>query len=76
MGHVQETENQLHPAAETYRRVLQLAGDPPQTAAREAHLGLAPYLLRMERPGCRRAARAQSLQLARQIENIDSFAHR
>ena len=30
LGNVQESENQLHLAAETYRRVLQLAGDQPQ----------------------------------------------
>ena len=41
LGQVQEADNQLHLAAETYRRVLQLAGDPPQPIACEAHLGLA-----------------------------------
>ncbi len=40
LGNVQETENQLYPAAETYRRVLQLAGDQPLPAACEAYLGL------------------------------------
>ena len=41
LGEVQEAENQLHLAAQTYRRVLQLAGDPPLPVACEAHLGLA-----------------------------------
>src|SRR3989441_3534594 len=41
LGQVQETENQLSLAAESYRRVLQLAGDPPWPAACEAYLGLA-----------------------------------
>ena len=48
LGQVQETENQLYQAAESYRRVLQLAGDPPWPAACEAYLGLARVLLRME----------------------------
>ena len=41
LGQLQEADNQLSLAAETYRRVLQLAGDPPQRMACEAHLGLA-----------------------------------
>jgi LuxR family maltose regulon positive regulatory protein len=41
LGQVQEADTQLHLAAETYRRVVQLAGDPPQPMAREAYLGLA-----------------------------------
>ena len=40
LGQIQESENQLHQAAESYRNVLQLAGDPPLPAASEAHLGL------------------------------------
>ena len=41
LGNIQEAENQLYLAAETYRRVLQLAGDPPLPIVCEAHLGLA-----------------------------------
>ena len=41
LGQIQELDNQLYQAAETYRRVLQLAGDQPQPNAGEAHLGLA-----------------------------------
>ena len=51
LGNVQEADNQLSLAAETYRRVLHLAGDQPLPIACEAHLGLARILLRMERPG-------------------------
>ena len=32
LGMIQEAENQLYVAAETYRRVLDLAGDPPLPA--------------------------------------------
>jgi LuxR family maltose regulon positive regulatory protein len=41
LGKVQETENQLHVAAETYKRVLQIAGEPPQPINCNSHLGLA-----------------------------------
>src|SRR5947207_3985701 len=41
LGQVQEGDNQLYLTAESYRRSLQLSGDPPQRMACEAHLGLA-----------------------------------
>ncbi|HZR44330.1 MAG TPA: LuxR C-terminal-related transcriptional regulator [Ktedonobacteraceae bacterium] len=41
LGIVQEVENELSLAAETYRRALQLAGDPPRPSASEAYFGLA-----------------------------------
>src|SRR5438067_2433837 len=40
LGQLQEADNQLYLAAESYRRSLQLAGDPPQRMACEAYLGL------------------------------------
>lgn len=44
LGNVEEAENRLHLAAETYRRVLQWAGDQPLQIIYEAHLGLARVL--------------------------------
>ncbi len=41
LGKVQELDNQLHQAAESYRRVLELAGDQPLPNVEEAHLSLA-----------------------------------
>lgn len=41
LGKIQESENQLNLAAETYRIVVKMAGDPPMSVACEAHLGLA-----------------------------------
>jgi LuxR family transcriptional regulator, maltose regulon positive regulatory protein len=41
LGQVQEMENQISAAAETYRGVLALFGDYPQPNAEEAYLGLA-----------------------------------
>src|SRR4029078_1574980 len=44
LGNVQEADNQLYLAAETYGRILQLAGDQPLQIIYEAHLGLARVL--------------------------------
>lgn len=41
LAKLQEADNQLHMAAETYQHVQILAGSPPLPAACEAHLGLA-----------------------------------
>src|SRR2546423_15708851 len=41
LGQVQENDNQLPLAADTYRRVLQLVGDPRQGLASQGHFGLA-----------------------------------
>jgi LuxR family maltose regulon positive regulatory protein len=74
LGQVQETENQLHMAAESYRRVLQLAGDPPWTAACEAYLGLARVLYEWNDLDTAQQHGQQCLQLARQMENVDTPA--
>jgi LuxR family maltose regulon positive regulatory protein len=73
LGQVQESENQLYLAAETYRRVLQLVGDPPQPAASEAMLGLAR--IRYEWNDLEAAGQhaQRSIELARQMENTDRF---
>ncbi len=73
LGKVQEADNQLYLAAETYRRVLQLAGDPPLPIACEAHLGLARIFYEWNDLDAAEQHGQQSLQLARQIENIDRF---
>jgi LuxR family maltose regulon positive regulatory protein len=41
LGHLQETDNQLHLAARTYGRALQRLGDLPHGVVCEVHLGLA-----------------------------------
>lgn len=41
LGQIQEVDNQLPLASRTYRRVIEMAGDPPQGMASEAFLGLA-----------------------------------
>jgi LuxR family maltose regulon positive regulatory protein len=74
LGTVQEAENQLYQAAETYRHVLQLAGDKPQQIISEAHLGLARVLYEWNDLDAAEQHGRQSLHLARQYESfIDRF---
>ncbi|MEK8126672.1 LuxR C-terminal-related transcriptional regulator [Paenibacillus filicis] len=71
LGLIQEGGLQLHAAAETYRRVLKLAGDPPLPAACEAYLGLARISYAWnDLPAAEGYARL-SIQLAEQLEQID-----
>jgi LuxR family transcriptional regulator, maltose regulon positive regulatory protein len=74
LGNVQEADNQLHLAAETYQRVLQLAGDQPLQIISEAHLGLARILYEWNDLDAAQQHGEQSLQLARQYDRvIDRF---
>ena len=74
LGNVQEADNQLYLAAETYRRVLQLAGDQPLQIIYEAHLGLARVLYEWNDLDVAEQHGRQSLHLARQYERvIDRF---
>lgn len=71
LGNVQEAENQLYLAAQSYRHALQLAGDPPLPVACEAHLGLARICYEWNDLDAAQQHAKQSVQLARQIENTD-----
>jgi LuxR family maltose regulon positive regulatory protein len=74
LGQIQEAENQLYLAAETYRHVLQLAGDQPQQIVYEAHLGLARICYEWNDLDAAEQHGQQSLELARQYESvIDRF---
>jgi len=70
---LQEADNQLYLASESYRRSLQLAGDPPQRMACEAHLGLARVCYEWNDLEAALAHGQQSAQLARQI-TVDTLA--
>jgi LuxR family maltose regulon positive regulatory protein len=70
LGNVQEAENKLHQAAETYRHVLHLAGDQPQQIIHDAHLGLARMLYEWNDLESAERHGEQALQLARQYESI------
>src|SRR5207302_1996584 len=67
-------DNQLYPAAETYRRVLLLAGDPPQRIACEAYLGLARIYYQWNDLDAARQHGQQCVQLTRQIDSVDTVA--
>lgn len=74
LGNIREWENQLHLAAESYRRGLQVFGDMPLPVACEAYLGLARVLYQWNDLDAAEQYGQQSVQLARQVESIDSFA--
>jgi LuxR family maltose regulon positive regulatory protein len=74
LGQVQEAENQLSLAAESYWRVLQLAGDPPSPAACEAYLGLARVCYQWNDLDAAEQHGQQSFQLAMQMESVDTPA--
>jgi LuxR family maltose regulon positive regulatory protein len=74
LGTIQEADNQLYQAAETYRRVLQLLGDQPLPLAGEAHLALARIYYEWNDLEAALAHGRQSLQLARQYDRaIDRY---
>lgn len=70
VAQIQETENQLYLAAETYRTVLQLAGDQPQQIIYEAHLGMARIYYEWNDLDAAEYHGQQSIQLARQYDTI------
>jgi LuxR family maltose regulon positive regulatory protein len=74
LGQVQETNNQLFLAAESYRRALQLAGDPPLSIACEAYLGLARVLYQWNNLEAAWQHGQQCVQMTQQTASIDTFA--
>jgi len=74
LGQVHELANHLYLAADSYRRVLQLAGDLPLPVVSEAHLGLARIFYEWNDLDAAEQYGQQSLQLARQFDKvIDRF---
>ncbi|WP_307449574.1 LuxR C-terminal-related transcriptional regulator [Paenibacillus sp. V4I3] len=71
LGNLEETANRLYMADQSYRRVLQLAGDLPLPATCEAHLGLARLCYEWNDMDAALEHGQQSVQLARQIENTE-----
>jgi LuxR family maltose regulon positive regulatory protein len=74
LGNVQEAATQLHLAAETYRQILQLAGDRLPLLTCEAHVGLARIHYQWNDLDAAQQHGQQSIQLARQIDSVDTFA--
>jgi LuxR family maltose regulon positive regulatory protein len=71
LGILQEAENQLYLAAQTYRHVLQLFGDQPLPFASEAYLGLARLFYEWNDLDTAQQHAQQSIELARLIEYTD-----
>jgi LuxR family maltose regulon positive regulatory protein len=74
LGQIRETENQTHQAVESFRRILQLVGDPPWPAACEAYVGLARIHYQWNDVEAAEQYGQQGLALARQLENVDTPA--
>ncbi len=74
LGQVQEAENRLQLAADSFQRCLELAGDPPWPAACEAYLGLARIYYQWNELEAAGQYASQSLQLGRQLETVDTPA--
>lgn len=70
-GNMQRADNRLAAAADTYRGVLDLAGDPPLPAACEAHLGLARINYEWNDLGAAEHHAQFAVKLARQFEHLD-----
>jgi LuxR family maltose regulon positive regulatory protein len=71
LGSIQEADNQFDLAVETYRRALELAGDPPLPVACDAHLGLARISYASNDLAAAEVHGQQALHLARQISHTD-----
>ncbi len=74
LGQIQEEENQLHEAERTFRRVLELTGDPPLPFACAAHFGLARLAYEWNDLGAAEEHGQESLVLGRHLPNIDTPA--
>jgi LuxR family maltose regulon positive regulatory protein len=70
LGSMQEADNQLYLAAETYGHALQLLGEQPLPLASEAHLGLARVLYQWNDLDAAEQHGRQSLHLARQFDRV------
>jgi LuxR family transcriptional regulator, maltose regulon positive regulatory protein len=70
LGDVQELDNQLHTAAETYRQVLRLAGDHPLPSTTGPHLGLARIAYEWDDLDAAEQHARQSLQSARLYDKV------
>jgi LuxR family maltose regulon positive regulatory protein len=71
LANIQEADTRLAQAAATYRRALELAGDPPLPVACGAHLGLARISYQWDDLEAAQRHGEESLRLARQIPNTD-----
>ncbi|MCB0013521.1 MAG: hypothetical protein KDE34_16525, partial [Anaerolineales bacterium] len=74
IGQIQESENKALQAADSFRRTLELVGDPPWPAACEACVGLARLHYQWNDLAAAERYGLQALELAGQLENVDTPA--
>jgi LuxR family maltose regulon positive regulatory protein len=70
LGRLQELENWLYQAAETYQRALQLLSNQPLPSAHDAHLGLARIYYEWNDLDAASRYAQQSLQMAHQYDQV------
>ena len=73
LAQVQEADNQLFLATRSYRRVLQLAGNPPQPIACVAYLGLARISYQWNDLDAAHQHGQQCFELTQQMESVATF---
>jgi LuxR family maltose regulon positive regulatory protein len=74
LGQVQEADNQLSLAAETYNQAILLAGTPPRPIACEAHLGLARIHYQWNDLDAAEEHGQKCILLTRQMDSVETFA--
>lgn len=74
LGQLQEADNQLSLATTTYRRVLELAGDPMEAMAAIAYLGLARISYQWNDLAAAQEHGQQCQRLLRQMYSTDTIA--
>jgi LuxR family maltose regulon positive regulatory protein len=74
LGNIQEADNQLYAAAETYQGLLQQAGGPTLPVAAQAHFGLARIFYQWNNLEAAQEHGQFSAQMAHQMESFDALA--
>jgi len=74
LGQVQELDNQLSDAAQTYQRLIDVVGDQPHIIAGEAYLGLARIHYEWNDLAAAEDHAQQGYELTRQAPHIDTSA--
>lgn len=70
LGLIQELDNELDAAMETYRRALALAGEPALTIAYDAHLGMARIFYEWNDLDAAQQHGEKSVELAKQYDRV------
>ncbi|SHN33953.1 LuxR C-terminal-related transcriptional regulator [Gracilibacillus kekensis] len=74
IGQIEELDNQLNLAMQTYKQVVQIAGEPPLPAACDAHFGMARIYYQWNKIEESTVHSDQSIVLAREVENTDRLS--